>query len=246
MTAGVDAQVNEILKATEILNTAVKTTVDEWTKAGGEGTLIGDTRMVLPTPAGYNAHKTILGAVGKIQELIAIPQMKLIEMSEQFYESRALHIAAEHRIADFLAGHDAEGVAVGELAKQTGLHAGKLCRILRVLCSSGIFKEVNPEIFANNRISAVLAHNESFRSYILVFSICHYKVAGALPDAIRDPTKGHSSKVNETAFNVSHDTTDSFFEWMETKVPSEDGKSMVGRPELPYFSSAMVGVGRVS
>jgi hypothetical protein len=63
---------------------------------------------------------------------------------------------------------------------------------------------------------------------------------------MRDPVKGHSSKVNETAFNISHQTTDSFFEWMETKVPSEDGKSFVGRPELPYFSSAMVGVGRVT
>ncbi|MCJ1283722.1 hypothetical protein MMC26_003053 [Xylographa opegraphella] len=245
-SVAIDAQIKELLKATEILNTAVKTIAEEWTTAGGDGTLIGDTRMVLPSSSGYNAQKTILGAMGKIQELVAIPQMKLIEMSEQFYESRALHIAAEHRIADLLSGHDDEGVPISELAKSTGLDCDKLCRILRVLCSSGIFKETTPQTFANNRISAVLAHNESFRSYILVFSICHYQVAGALPKAMRDTIKGHSSKVNETAFNISHQTTDSFFEWMETKVPSEDGKSLVGRPELPYFSSAMVGVGRVS
>lgn len=125
--AGVDAQVKELLKATEVLNAAVKTTVEEWTTTGSEGTLIGDTRIVLPTSSGYNAQKTILGAMGKIQELVSIPQMKLIEMSEQFYESRALHIAVEHRIADLLEGHDAEGVPVSELARLTGLHGGKLC-----------------------------------------------------------------------------------------------------------------------
>jgi hypothetical protein len=125
--AGVDAQVKELLKATEVLNAAVKTTVEEWTTTGSEGTLIGDTRMVLPTSSGYNAQKTILGAMGKIQELVSIPQMKLIEMSEQFYESRALHIAVEHRITDLLEGHDAEGVPVSELARLTGLHGGKLC-----------------------------------------------------------------------------------------------------------------------
>lgn len=47
--AGVDAQVKELLKATEVLNAAVKTTVEEWTTTGSEGTLIGDTRIVLPT-----------------------------------------------------------------------------------------------------------------------------------------------------------------------------------------------------
>lgn len=43
---------------------------------------------------------------------------------------------------------------------------------MRVLCSNGIFCEVAPDVFANNRVSAALIQNEPLRAYMLHLSVC--------------------------------------------------------------------------
>lgn len=44
-------------------------------------------------------------------------------------------------------------------------------RILRVLCSNGIFCEISPDVFANNRVSVALVQNEPLRAYMLHLSV---------------------------------------------------------------------------
>ncbi|KAJ5422999.1 hypothetical protein N7445_011107 [Penicillium cf. griseofulvum] len=118
-------------------------------------------------------------------------------------------------------------------------------RILRVLTSIGIFREVSDRSFANNRVSASLVGNESLRSYLMVFSICHYKVTDSLPAAVRRSGSGYSATNTNTAFNIAYETDLSFWDWLNTNVQQDD--SMVGpRPELDYFAKAMTGIGRVS
>ena len=41
-------------------------------------------------------------------------------------------------------------------------------RLMRCLCSIGIFAEVDEDVFANNRISESIVGNEPLRAYILV------------------------------------------------------------------------------
>ncbi|KAH8602457.1 S-adenosyl-L-methionine-dependent methyltransferase [Bisporella sp. PMI_857] len=235
----IQKRIADLQHFTQILNSSVEEIIKQWSTDGKEGTKL-DTGVLLPSKNSYEAHKSILGSLGKIQELVSTPSIRLIETSHQFYESRALHIAAEHRIADVVAGHEVEGVNVVEIAEKTGLDEDKLTRILRVLTSNGIFAEVTFKHFANNRISAALAGNESLRSYLMVFSICHYKVAGALPAAVRD--LGKSNKVKDTAFNIAYSVEENFWDWLKVKVPGKDG-SLEPRPELSYFAQAMTGIG---
>ncbi|KAF8885244.1 hypothetical protein CPB84DRAFT_1816858 [Gymnopilus junonius] len=49
-----------------------------------------------------------------------------------------------------------DGMPLIELAKQTGIDSGKLGRILRMLAMKHCFKEVKPDVFANNRLSMQL------------------------------------------------------------------------------------------
>ncbi|KAL6234377.1 S-adenosyl-L-methionine-dependent methyltransferase [Aspergillus navahoensis] len=235
------SQIADLSAATRILNSSVDGLIAQWEADGAEGQSL-ENGVLLPTKAAYEAHKTILGAIGKIQELVASPPIRLIETSCQFYESRALHIAAEHRVADLVAAAGEQGLAIGELAKKANVDADMLLRILRVLTSIGIFREVSDQCFANNRVSASLVGNESLRSYLMVFSICHYKVTDSLPAAVRQSgAAGYSATNTNTAFNIAYGTDLSFWDWLNTT----DG-SGAPRPELDYFAKAMTGIGRVS
>lgn len=80
----------------------------------------------LPSKTLFDAQRTILSAAGMLTELASDPSSRLFEVSTQYFEARALHIAAENRIPDLLAASD-EGVTVEELAKTIGCDAAKLC-----------------------------------------------------------------------------------------------------------------------
>jgi hypothetical protein len=87
----------------------------------------------LPPKALFDAQRTILSAAGMLTELGSTPSNRLLEVSTQYFEARALHIAAEKRIPDMLAGFDESGVAVEELAEQVGCDAAKLCQYHRCI-----------------------------------------------------------------------------------------------------------------
>lgn len=70
-----------------------------------------------------------------------------------------------------------EGVTAAYLSKEVGIEGRKLERVMRCLCSGGVFKEVEGgstgkgtgEVrFTNNRISRTLVGNEGLRAYVLL------------------------------------------------------------------------------
>ena len=91
-------------------------------------------RDALPPKTLFDAQRTILSAAGMLTELASTPSNRLLEVSTQYFEARALHIAAEKRIPDMLAGHEREGVAVEELAGRVGCDAAKLCECFLFRC----------------------------------------------------------------------------------------------------------------
>ena len=58
-----------------------------------------------------------------LQAAVSDPRVRLIEIGASFLEARALHIVAEKRIPDLLAGGE---VRIEELAQKAGLEALKL------------------------------------------------------------------------------------------------------------------------
>ncbi|OCH89310.1 hypothetical protein OBBRIDRAFT_804817 [Obba rivulosa] len=60
-----------------------------------------------------------------------------------------------------------EGMHVDDISAKNGMDAKKLARILRILATYHIFKEVSPDVFANNRISSSLDTGILFDAGIL-------------------------------------------------------------------------------
>ncbi|KDQ12506.1 hypothetical protein BOTBODRAFT_134671 [Botryobasidium botryosum FD-172 SS1] len=243
------ARAKQLLELVDIVTSAAKTVITEWEKEDAnpitDESIEAKMSPRLPTFELYNARKTIIAAAGSFIELAVEPQSRLLEVGAAYFESRALHIAAEHRVADLLAKADPnEGLSAKEISQVIGIHPQKLARIMRTLCSIHIFAEVQHNRFSNNTVSAALVGNEPLRAYIIMFSLDIYHASNYLPKTLRDPVKGQLFDVDQTAFQEAVGTKLPRWEWLEEQVPQADG-TLGPRPELKIFGLAMLGGGRV-
>jgi hypothetical protein len=99
--------------------------------------------------------------------------------------SRALYVAAELRLADHLADGASD---VGALADLTHTHSPALYRLLRFLTGLGVFAEIEPGVFRQSALSALLRsdHPDSVRDEVLVQGgDWHWQAWGALGHTVR-------------------------------------------------------------
>ncbi|CUS10370.1 unnamed protein product [Tuber aestivum] len=265
----VDAE--QLLALSDIISKNARIVINEWAKNPID---IPDTKdgVSLPSHELYQARREILAAAGMLTEVIDEPQHRLLEVSSQYFESRALHIAAEHRIPDILKSHDKEGVSVQDLSAKIGIESKKLSRVMRCLCSNHLFREVKEDCFANNKITGALVGNEPLRAYLMLFSLDLYSASDYFPKYLVDPVNGHSYDVHNTAWQPAVGTKKSRWEWLEEKIPADAadfgrqgyprnvvavGETKVERPvptstetkprpELEIFGLAMLGGGKVT
>lgn len=225
-----------LLQLSELITANIRSVIDAWAKESkaDEGGSPDGSPHILPSHQLHQAQRTILASVGALTELVSEPSIRVIEVACQYWESRALAIAAERRIPDLLAQAGAKGLAVDELGEATGIEHLKLARILRCLCSNHVFREIEPDRYTNNPISAALVNNEPLRAYVLLFNLDLYTASDRLPTTLLDPHKGPSYKVDETAFQDAVGTTKARWEWLEEKIsPGEILNTGVGYPGMP-------------
>lgn len=93
------------------------------------------------------------------------PGVTLIELSQGFFLSRAIGVAAELN----LAGHLQKGEnPLSELADLTNTNEEALYRLMRFLAGHGVFTEKIERVFVNNRLSCALIDGEgSVRSMVM-------------------------------------------------------------------------------
>ncbi|TCD63172.1 hypothetical protein EIP91_005869 [Steccherinum ochraceum] len=203
-----------------------------------------DRNFFIPSYELFNARRTIQGAMGVCAELVLDPRARLMEMAAVYYEARALHIAAEARVADVLDSGDHEkGMSADDLGRRIGIKEHKIARVLRTLCSAHVFQEVSYNHFANNVVSQVLVANDPLRAGILVMGWANYTASTKLPETLLDPVKTQSESALQTAFQAAHGTQVGYFEWMEEPIKRNDGSTQPKR-ELATFGLAMWGSGR--
>ena len=169
----------QLLQLSTLITTNIHHVISAW---ASEPTTSSTT---LPSPALHKAQCTLVAAMGKLTELIAEPSVRILELGCQYWESRALYIAVERRVADLLAEHadgngneyGKGGLSADELGTAIVNEGRKLERIMRCLCSSGVFMEIEGEKhvnesrevkFANNGVSRALVGDEGLRAYVLL------------------------------------------------------------------------------
>ncbi|KIW81975.1 hypothetical protein Z517_05001 [Fonsecaea pedrosoi CBS 271.37] len=215
-----------------LLATAVENLACEWESSpSGNGVVDANIETAVPdtstvSHAEHDAVKTILAALGSIESLVLDPHTRLLNLSMSYLIARALHVVADHRVAELLTlNHnkpEARGVSAEDLARTTGLEQGKLCRVMRTLTSHHVFEEVEDGRFANNRISHALVGDAAFQANILLKGQLQYAASECLPQVLANPATRNSYDPRKTAFQQAVGTKLSLFDWMnETVLESE-------------------------
>ncbi|KAK7467339.1 hypothetical protein VKT23_004396 [Stygiomarasmius scandens] len=161
----------QLLALTSMITEAVEDVIAEYAAIGREVPpldSIETTPFDVPegTPAKLaSAIQTIEAACAQLSYTISNPGHVVVNKALEHEEPASLLVVTEHKIADLLLDKP-EGVPATELATKSGLDAGKLTRILRLLATKHCFREVKPGVFANNRISMKLLSSDPVSSIV--------------------------------------------------------------------------------
>ena len=124
------------------------------------------------------------------------PQVVLRRMIEGYRVSQLVYVAAELGLADLLKDGPRH---YGELADASGTHPRSLFRLLRALCSVGIFTQLEGDRFELNPAAELLRGDQagSLRAWSIFTGSQHYAAWGHLL---------HSVKTGENAFDHAFGT----------------------------------------
>lgn len=149
------------------------------------------------------------------------------------YTTATLAVAVEANVTEILREAGPQGLHIEEIANQVGADPIKLGRCLRYLCAmQHIYREVSPNVFANNRLSAVLDTGKPFEA-VKDRGIDRYDNAkGAAPGVghaadecfsaatslsrfLLEPQTAFSKEPAMTPFSRSMRFDGTFWEWVE-------------------------------
>ncbi|THH26378.1 hypothetical protein EUX98_g7811 [Antrodiella citrinella] len=142
---------------------------------------------------------------------------------------------------------------VEEIARLAFISANRLSRILRLLASEHIFAEVEPDVFANNRISSVIDTEKTLEEipanpegkYVgtsgiatVVDHIVHHgqKSSAYLTETLLGPKTAFSEQPTDAPLNRAFRTDLTVWEWLELPENKHD---------LRFFSMAMRGNSKI-
>ncbi|TFY60127.1 hypothetical protein EVJ58_g5349 [Rhodofomes roseus] len=199
----------------------------------------------VPSPELFEAQRVIRGACGMCMELVEDPRVRLLEISISYAMSQALDTTVRAGVPDILAEAEPfDGISVAELSRRTGIDEQKLVRVMRVLCSGGVYEEIKPLRFTNTRYSRVFVDNPIPVS--LVHSGSTFKLiveaTEHLPAALLDPKMTNSTSPLECAFQRAHGENKTLWSCIETG----DELDPVMHNAREMFPLAMIGQGQMS
>ena len=81
------------------------------------------------------------------------PSMAVFEKAQGFWIAKAISVACELNLAEIVAGNEK---SIEDIANASKTDSSALYRLMRALASEGIFEEIRPKIFKNNKFSNAL------------------------------------------------------------------------------------------
>ncbi|KAF8135213.1 O-methyltransferase [Mycena galopus ATCC 62051] len=102
------------------------------------------------------AVKNIIAAAAQLTATVTDPVTMVLNTALAFQVSACLGAASELNIVDILREAGPQGTHVKEIAALSQTDPDMIARILRLLATHHLFREVSPGAYANNRISSCL------------------------------------------------------------------------------------------
>ncbi|TCD61790.1 hypothetical protein EIP91_007944 [Steccherinum ochraceum] len=187
-----------------LITSAVNDVKDEYRRLQHPFPSLDDTKPH-PLDSAHTPRKlrkaihSIQGACLQLSTAVAMPHHTLILRTLESLTAGCFRVITEAKVTDALKDHP-QGLHISELAKATGLNAGKLGRVLRLLGSKHCFKEVRRDVWANNRLSILLSPDDHLGTYVQVGSEESYTSNTHLADILLDPKTRDSLSIDDTAF----------------------------------------------
>ncbi|KLO10090.1 S-adenosyl-L-methionine-dependent methyltransferase [Schizopora paradoxa] len=199
-----------------------------------DGPFIPGTDIMNADPMVVKKINDINSAASQLMNMIRpAPANVLAAVSGQVIAA-ALRCAIEFNVAEILRPAGPAGLHVKDIASKCNTDANKLGSVLRALTSQWIFKEVQPDVFANNRLSSILDKGQELsvltngtpeekyanpRSSIAAilgrFTDEGSKAASFLYEMLSDKETAFSSEPTASAFCKAFKTDKSAWEWLD-------------------------------
>ncbi|KAJ6626054.1 O-methyltransferase [Mycena sp. CBHHK59/15] len=189
------------------------------------------------------AVKNLMAAAAQLTATVCDPVVMVVNSAFAFHISACLRAASELNVVEILREAGPRGVHAKEIAAPSRTSPDLMARILRLLATHHIFREVSPGVFANNRISSTL---DKGKPSSILFENREERLTGTL---------GVSALVESAAdntFKASAFLTETLLHPEEQKLPynranrtDEPMFKVLQRPENRYnlkrFAVAMQG-----
>ncbi|KLO05417.1 S-adenosyl-L-methionine-dependent methyltransferase [Schizopora paradoxa] len=199
----------------------------------------------------------ITSAAAQLMTLVRSPEQVVFDMAMSFHLPSALRLVIESHVPEILrAKTDGAGAHVDEISKINGVNAQKLGHVLRLLATHYVFDEVEPNVFANNRLSESIdtgvpldevlprplekydSKNGGFAALVAVTTHESMRNGLFMTDALMDSTLTNSFLPEDSPFSLAMWPGSTCFGWMNTTPEN--------RWRLTRFGNAMEGVSRLT
>ncbi|KAF9471449.1 S-adenosyl-L-methionine-dependent methyltransferase [Pholiota conissans] len=186
----------------------------------------------LMNPEISEAASIIIAAASQLIATVRPAPMGLLTTAMQFHLSSALRVAVETNVVEILREAGPQGLHIDDISARNNTDPSKLGRVLRLLATEHIFKEVSPDVFANNRISSASDTGKPVKDLFerpeekypgtsgISAAISHFtddqlKSSAYLLEAFTDPNYAKNEDPSHTAFNKAFQTDLPIFTWFE-------------------------------
>jgi len=207
-----------------------------------------------------DATDLVVAAATQLIAILRPPVMSLVAAVGSQHISTAIGAVEAMNVPEILHSAGSKGLHVTEIAKDANTDVGKLGRILRLLATVHIFREVTPNVFANNRLSSVMDSGKTWEEIrtkddrgisskydrpgdsgvaaVIGQSTDEINKSSAyLRDYMMDPAECKSEDITHTPFQMAFKPEGNIFTWYQE--PSNSTR-------LARFNAAMKGTLNVS
>ncbi|KAI9765801.1 MAG: hypothetical protein M1840_007083 [Geoglossum simile] len=162
------------------------------------------------------ARETLIDSAVKILRLALGPVETLFELTSRCHELAALHAIYTFDIAPKVP-LDGES-SFADIAQAVGLDEDRVCRIIRLSTTSGIFRETRPGFVAHTGVSALLAMPEGMKSIAGHVIDDIFPASGKLVESLQKYPQPKNRQF-ETPFALANNVGEPFFDYL-TKHPA--------------------------
>lgn len=242
-----------LLALSELVSRSVKE-IDEICKAKNatfpalDDPFTAASEAIRADPAIAGVISLLVAAAEQLVATVWSPAGTVVSTAFSFHVPSALRFATTCNVAEALRGAGPEGLHVDEICSGLPVAPQKLARALRLLATKHIFREVSPDVFANNRLSSTLDTGKSLAQlradpenkhqgtsgFVALVEHCTdemFKASAYMTDVLTDPATAKSEEPDQTAMQRALDTKLPYFDWMDlpenAHVLKRFGMSMV-------------------